>query len=112
MSIKDIDGASPSVQKHESYQTRDIMRINDIDGAKPSYGHEIPERKEGFGKPYNYNPMNYRDVTHTQFISQKNTNPLMPEYKVRDDANEVVQIGQVQGSLPNCLPPQRQDQNC
>jgi hypothetical protein len=61
------------------------MNISDIDGAKPSFGNDIKERKEGFGKTYNYDPMNYRDVTHTQFKSTRDCNPLMPTYTIRDE---------------------------
>jgi hypothetical protein len=87
MSIDDIEGAKPSRKKHVDIQTRNNMDITDIDGAKPKYGHEIKERKEGFGKSYNYNPMDYRDVTHTEFKSTRDVNPLMPTYIVRNDAN-------------------------
>ena len=111
MSITDIEGAKPCEKKHQNIATRDIMNIKDIDGAMPSFGHEIPERKEGFGKPYSYDPMNYRDVTHTQFISGRHTNPLMPTYQVRDENKEVKTIGDVQGSHPNALPPKREDPN-
>ena len=69
------------------------MDISDIDGAKPKFGHEIKERREGFGKVYSYDPMDYRDVTNTQFKSKRDTNPLMPTYTVRDDDNKPVQIG-------------------
>lgn len=65
MSIDDIEGSRPAQKKHEKFVTRDLMRIDDIEGTKPEFGHEIQERKEGYGKPYNYNPMDYRDVTHT-----------------------------------------------
>lgn len=65
MQIDDIEGAKPSKKSHNDFNTRDNMNISDIDGAKPSFGHELKERKEGFGKTYNYDPMNYRDVTHT-----------------------------------------------
>jgi len=65
INIEDIDGARPQRKRNFDYATRDIMKISDIDGAKPNFGHEIPERKEGYGLPYNYSQMDYRDVTHT-----------------------------------------------
>lgn len=63
MHIDDIDGTRPIKRKHTNIATRDIMSISDIEGAYPSFGHEVKQRTEGFGKPYNYNPMDYRDVT-------------------------------------------------
>lgn len=65
LQVDDIDGAKPSKKRHNEFETRNHMDITDIDGAKPKFGHEIKERQEGFGKPYNYNPMDYRDVTNT-----------------------------------------------
>jgi hypothetical protein len=85
LQIDDIDGARPSKKKHNDFQTRDQMDISDIDGAKPSFGHEIKERKDGFGKAYSYNPMDYRDVTNTQFKSTRDCNPLMPTYTIRNE---------------------------
>jgi len=99
------------VKKNEQFKTRDTMKVDDIDGAKPKFGHEIKERSEGFGKAYNYNAMDYRDVTNTQFKSSRYTNPLMPTYKVRNEDDKVHEIGPVEGALPNVLPPMRTDPN-
>lgn len=51
--------------------------------------------------------MNYRDVTHTDFQTKRNINPLMPEYIVRDENDKVKTIGEVEGSKPCALPPKR-----
>lgn len=110
MAIDDIPGARPCEKAFVNIKTRNIMDITDIDGAVPSFGHEIQERKEGFGIPYNYDPMNYRDVTHDQFVSNRHTNPLMPKYIIKDN-NTVKMIGEVEGSLPCALPPKRMDPN-
>lgn len=55
--------------------------------------------------------MDYRDVTDIDFKSKRVTNPLMPQYIVRDDKNSKSEIGFVQGSTPCVLPPQRTDKN-
>jgi len=51
------------------------------------------------------------DVTHCDFKSTRTTNPLMPNYTVRDEDGKVTSIGDVKGSSPNVLPPARQDEN-
>lgn len=111
MQIDDIEGARPSKKKHVDFKTRDNMDITDIEGAKPKFGHDVKERKEGFGKAYNYNAMDYRDVTDFQFKTKRNINPLMPTYIVRNEADKPQEIGHVEGSVPNVLPPPRQDPN-
>jgi hypothetical protein len=40
--------------------------------------------------------MNYRDVTHADFKSKRSTNPLNPEYVVRDDNNQQIKIGEIE----------------
>jgi hypothetical protein len=107
MNVDDIDGARPSEKKHNFYATRNQMDISDIDGAKPKFGHEIKERSEGYGIPYNYNPMHYRDVTHNTFVSSRHIDPLMPTYVHRDGEDKLIEIGKVDGSKPNALPPAR-----
>lgn len=87
------------------------MNIKDIEGAAPKFGHQVPERKEGFGKVYNYNPMDYRDVTNVDFKSTRQNNPLMPKYTIRDADNKPCEIGHVEGSVPYILPPARKDPN-
>lgn len=67
----------------------------------------MKERSEGYGKAYNYNPMDYRDVTDVDFKSKRRIDPLMPTYTIRDDDNKPCQIGHVNGSTPNILPPPR-----
>ena len=111
MNIDDIEGAKPAQKKHVRFATRDILKIDDIEGAKPVWEHAIGERKEGYGKPYNYDPFNYRDVTHAHFVSSKHTNPLAPQYTVRNEDNKPITIGPVDGDNTVCLPAPRKDQN-
>jgi len=87
------------------------MNIKDIEGACPKFGHQVKERKEGAAKIYNYNPMDYRDVTNVDFKSTRSINPLMPTYTIRDDDDKTCEIGHVAGSFPNILPPARTDKN-
>ena len=109
MNVDDIEGARPAEKKHTTIKTRNTMDISDIDGAFPKFGHEIKERSEGFGIPYNYDAMNYRDVTHTNFVSKRHIDPLMPSYVVRDLDNKPTTIGDVDGSHPCSLPPERKN---
>ena len=48
-----------------------------------------------FQRQANYDSINYRDVTHAQFKSSRSTNPLNPEYQVRDEDNKLVTIGEI-----------------
>jgi hypothetical protein len=109
--IDDIEGSRPAKRKHLDIKTRDLMNIKDIEGASPKLGHEVKERSEGYGKPYNYNPMDYRDVTNVDFKSTRVNNPLMPTYTIRDEDGKTCEIGHVAGSNPNILPPPREDKN-
>lgn len=111
MSVSDIEGSRPAEKKHSHIKTRNILDVTDIEGAVPAFGHEIPQRKEGFGRSFNYDPMNYRDVTHNQFVSSRHCNPLMPKYTIKDENKNTIMIGEVQGSKPQALPPKRMDKN-
>ena len=55
--------------------------------------------------------MDYRDVTHVDFKTTRNINPLVPTYIVRDDDGKTQEIGPVEGSVPCVLPPARKDTN-
>ena len=67
------------------------MNVNDIDGAKPK-----PDKK--LSKP---NLMDPRDINRGGvYVSNRNVNPLMPEYDVRDEDGALIKIGQVEGSIP------------
>ena len=80
------------------------MKIDDIEKTNATIRH--PERP---GKNNEYDPINYRDVTHADFKTKRSTNPLSPVYLYRttDDKQTVQEIGTVAGSAPNVLPPAR-----
>ena len=81
------------------------MKIDDIQGTKARVRH--PTRPNGDNQ---YTYLDYRDVTDVDFKTKRSTNPLMPEYVHREEDGTKCTIGQVPGSLPNVLPPARQDQ--
>lgn len=83
------------------------MNINDIEGTKARQRH-APRPGAGTSDQC-FNQMDYRDVTHVDFKTTRNINPLEPTYIVRDDDNKPLEIGKVQGSNPCVLPPARQD---
>lgn len=82
------------------------MRLDDIEKTNATIRH--PDRPQ---KNIEYDPINYRDVTHAEFKSKRSTNPLNPVYLCRttDDKATVQAIGKVQGSQPCVLPPARTD---
>ena len=89
INIFDIDGTKPEI--YYKWNTRDSMNVNDIDGAKPK-----PDKK--LSKP---NLMDPRDINRGGvYVSNRNVNPLMPEYDVRDEDGALIKIGQVEGSIP------------
>jgi hypothetical protein len=51
------------------------MNISDILGA----GNRVPYQRKSM-----YNNIDYKDVTAHLWESKRQTNPLRPEYKVRD----------------------------
>jgi hypothetical protein len=91
--IDDIDGAKPKIKPH--YETRDVLRVEDIDGAK-SKGAYLRKTK--------FDAFNYDDVTKCMFKTTRETNPLHPTYKTRDDNGNVIEIGEISGSSPKKLP--------
>ena len=54
------------------------MRLGDIEGTSATIRH--PERPK---KNQEYDPINYRDVTHADFKSKRSTNLLNPVYLCR-----------------------------
>ena len=76
--IDDIEGTRPVRKKNEDYVTRDVLKINDIEGTVATIRH--PDRPE---RNAEYDPINYRDVTHAEFKTKRSTNPLNPVYMVR-----------------------------
>ena len=67
------------------------MGVHDIEGARPK--PEIMLQKPDFMCPTDIN----RDE---MFTTKRTTNPLVPSYMVRDEDNNVVEIGEVHGSKP------------
>lgn len=88
INIDDIEGCKPSV--YSKWQTRNTD-IKDIFGATA-----MPKRN--LNKPDLMNP---KDINSIEvFESKRVTNPLMPEYLCRNEDNQVVVIGEVEGSKP------------
>jgi len=54
------------------------MMLSDIEKTSATIRH--PERP---AKNAQYDPINYRDVTHADFKSTRCTNPLVPTYLCR-----------------------------
>lgn len=54
------------------------MKLNDIEKTSATIRH--PNRPE---KNKEYDPINYRDVTHAEFKTKRSTNPLNPVYIFR-----------------------------
>jgi hypothetical protein len=73
------------------------MDISDIEGAKAVPKHKLRTQSvvPAAGRP---NPMDYRDVTHVDFKTKREVNPLAPSYKHRDEDGKVCDIGAVFGS--------------
>mmetsp|Transcript_12681 Transcript_12681/g.12516 ORF Transcript_12681/g.12516 Transcript_12681/m.12516 type:complete len:121 (+) Transcript_12681:527-889(+) len=71
------------------------MKIEDIDGTKP---------KKVYVRESNYDSFNYFDITKTKFTSSRTINPLMPTYQVKDEQNNLIQIGEIPGSSPKKMP--------
>ncbi|CAG9314091.1 unnamed protein product [Blepharisma stoltei] len=92
IAIDDIKGTKP--EKYFKWAQRDNMNVRDIEGAKPK-----PERH--LVKP---NFMDTRDITKSDSsISNRVTNPLDPEYIVKNEEGKVMPYGFVDGSKPRKL---------
>lgn len=90
--ISDIDGTKP--EAYFKWETRNTMSTSDIDGARPK-----PDKK--LTKP---NFMDPRDINKGEVaVYTRKTNPLMPEYTVKDSDGNLVIIGDVEGSKPRTL---------
>lgn len=83
------------------------MNINDILGSHKNAPYQ---RKSP------YSSIDYRDITAQTWKSNRVTNPLRPEYKVRDRITEGDQLkmtqtnlnetyGKIDGNVPHCMPP-------
>lgn len=62
------------------------MGVNDISGSKP---------KKVYVRGTSYDSFNYFDITKTKFTSSRSVNPLMPAYTVKDENNNLVEIGEI-----------------
>lgn len=92
MQIDDIEGTKPQI--YSKWQTRNSVDVSDIQGAKARKYRELQ-------KP---NLMNCKDINTIEvFESTRKTNPLMPEYTCRDQDNNIVIVGHVDGSSPRVL---------
>lgn len=100
----DVDGSHP--KPTSSYATRNYITTADIDGASPKKPHQ---RKQ----LYDY--IGYNEIYAKGWQSRRCTNPLMPQYIVRDkikdgdflrlkDTEINNKYGDIQGSVPNVLP--------
>lgn len=107
MNIDDIPGTRPLKKKQLDFTTRNILDIKDIEGTTAKQRHAPRDGKFGTGS---YSQMNYRDVTHTDFMTSRHVNPLQPTYTIRDENKQKVEIGSVFGSTPVVLPPARKDE--
>lgn len=92
ISNDDIEGAKP--EKYFKWLQRDNIQVKDIEGAKPK-----PERF--LVKP---NLMDPKDINKSESaVSNRVTNPLNPEYFVRNEEGKVSPYGFVEGSKPRKL---------
>jgi len=71
------------------------LRVEDIEGAK---------YKGAYLRKTKFDTFNYDDVTKCMFKTTRQTNPLQPTYKTRDDQGNVIEIGEISGSSPKKLP--------
>lgn len=89
INIDDIEGTKPSV--YSKWQTRNSSDVKDIFGA-------TAKPRRNLNKPDLMNP---KDINTIEvFESKRVTNPLMPEYLCRNEDNQVIVVGEVEGSKP------------
>lgn len=106
MVIDDIAGtrSKPATTK----PIKDIMNIRDIEGTG--------NRQRTNNRTTSYSNIDYRDVTNRHWETKRHTNPLRPEYSVRDtisdgDFMKITQTGlnstygKIDGNNPCALPP-------
>ena len=67
------------------------MKVEDIQGTKA---------KKVYVRGTSYDSFNYFDITKNKFVSSRSVNPLMPTYTVKDENNNLQQIGAIEGSSP------------
>jgi hypothetical protein len=98
---------------------RDSMNITDIAGATPKNSVKQSSRnsldisdicpKTSYKKTARGEKIDLKAINGTKFESQRTTNPLSPEYMIRDKDNKLVRYGDIAGSGPrnliNCKTP-------
>lgn len=103
--VDDIEGTKPKVEAPKP--VRDPISVTDIAGA-------------GVRKPYqrktNYQNIDYRDITAVNWETARHTNPLAPDYAVRDKIEDGdfmkmtrtglnARYGKIEANQPCALPP-------
>ena len=73
MQITDVEGARP--KKKPERAERDPLKVNDIKGASA---------KTAYVRQKHYDSVGYNDVYAKDWSSKRVTNPLDPQYAVRD----------------------------
>lgn len=102
MDVSDIPGARAKLDWHKMAKTKETNKIDDIEGTKAKQRHS--PRKNSAG----YTSYDYSDITKAYLFESKRTvNPLMPTYTIRDQDNNLFEIGEIKGNNPNILPPER-----
>ena len=105
---------SPEYPPYEPKFIRDNINVKDIDGAKPRKitsnkvirdSLKNDDVKDSWPrKPYvrktKYEFMDYRDVTNTEFQSNRNTNPLNPFYTMNFVDGSKVKFGPIEKNKP------------
>ena len=87
ISVNDINGTKPEI--YYKWSTRNTMNIKDIEGSSPKPAVVL-------SKP---NLMDPKDINKGESkIYTRTTNPLHPEYQIRDKDGNLVTIGPVEGS--------------
>ena len=71
--IDDIEGTKSKVEPKRA--VRDPISVKDIPGA----GNRVP-----YSRKKDYDSRTYADVYKKDWASSRRTNPLVPEYNVRD----------------------------
>lgn len=92
--IDDIEGAHP--KKYFKWMSSSTIKKDEIEGSKA-----IPRKIRNC----NYDSFNYSDVTNFKFVSNRNLNPLDPEYVVDYGKGERYVHGKIDGSKPVTFPP-------
>ena len=105
---------SPDYPPYQPKFIRDNISVKDIEGAKPKKITSVKVLRDSLKnddvkdswprKPYvrktKYEFMDYRDVTNTEFESNRNTNPLNPFYTMNFVDGTKVKFGPIEKNRP------------